>query len=185
MCPTGRFRRTPGEARRPEDGAASGASGRVNLDAAVADFAERFRAALEPPAQAQTTLDHESLRARFDEPLPQQGMAVDGVLADLEERTQGGLAGGTGGRYFGYVTGGALPAAAIVEAWTAAVDQNVGMWPLGPAAVELEQVTLRWLAELLGYPGASGYFGSGATMANTVCLAVARHAFGKRNGVDV
>jgi aromatic-L-amino-acid/L-tryptophan decarboxylase len=46
-------------------------------------------------------------------------------------------------------------------------------------------VTLRWLADLLGYPGESGYFGSGATMANTVGLAVARHWFGKKHGVEV
>src|SRR5204862_7438962 len=126
-----------------------------------------------------------TLAARFDEPLPEQGAPLESILGELDERSRDGLAGATGGRYFGYVTGGALPASAIVEAWTAAVDQNVGMWPLGPAAVELEQVTLRWLAELLGYPGESGYFGSGATMANTVALAVARHWFAKRHGVNV
>jgi glutamate/tyrosine decarboxylase-like PLP-dependent enzyme len=59
------------------------------------------------------------------------------------------------------------------------------MWPLGPAGVELEQVTLRWLAELLGYPAGSGYFGTGATMANTIGLAVARHWFGRKHGIDV
>ena len=156
-----------------------------DLDAAVADLAERFRAALEPPARAAAELDSPTLRARFDEPLPDDGMPVEAILAQLDERSNGGLAGATGGRYFGYVTGAALPAAAIVEAWTAAVDQNVGMWPLGPAAVELEQVTLGWLADLLGFPSSSGYFGSGATMANTVSLAVARHWFGRKHGVDV
>jgi len=157
----------------------------AELDAAVRDLAERFRAALEPPAQAGVTLDRATLAGRFDEPLPERGLPLEAVLGELEARSRGGLAGATGGRYFGYVTGGALPAAAIVEAWTAAVDQNVGMWPLGPAAVELEQVTLRWLAELLDFPAASGYFGTGATMANTIALAVARHWFGKRHGVNV
>ena len=156
-----------------------------DLDAAVEDLAERFRAALEPPLRAAAELDSPTLHARFDEPLPEQGMPVEEILAQLDERSAGGLAGSTGGRYFGYVTGASLPGAAIVEAWTAAVDQNTGMWPLGPAAVELELVTLRWLAELLEFPGASGYFGSGATMANTICLAVARHWFGRRHGVDV
>ena len=155
------------------------------LDVAVRDFAERFRAALEPPAQAGVTIDRAALAARFDEPLPAHGAALETILGELERRSEGGLAGGTGGRYFGYVTGGSLPAAAIVQAWTAAVDQNVGMWPLGPSAVELEQVTIRWLGELLGFPAASGYFGSGATMANTVGLAVARHWFGRKHGVDV
>ena len=130
-------------------------------------------------------MDRAELAARFDEPLPEHGVALETILGELERRSAGGLAGGTGGRYFGYVTGGSLPAAAIVEAWTAAVDQNPGMWPLGPAAVELEQVTIGWLAELLGFPAASGYFGSGATMANTVALAVARHSFGRKHGVDV
>src|SRR5690242_10971431 len=161
----------------------TGVSG--DLDAAVADLAERFRAALEPPARAAAELDLATLRARFEEPLPEDGMPVEAILAQLDERSAGGLAGSTGGRYFGYVTGASLPAAAIVEAWTAAVDQNTGMWPLGPAAVELEQVTLGWLADLLGFPSSSGYFGSGATMANTVSLGVARHWFGRKHGVDV
>jgi aromatic-L-amino-acid/L-tryptophan decarboxylase len=156
-----------------------------SLDEAVRDFAERFRAALEPPAHAGATIGRAELAARFDEPLPQHGAPLESILAELEAKSAGALAGGTGGRYFGYVTGGTLPSAAIAAAWVAAVDQNVGMWPLGPAAVELELVTLRWLAELLEYPGESGYFGSGATMANTVALAVARHWFGRKHGVDV
>jgi glutamate/tyrosine decarboxylase-like PLP-dependent enzyme len=156
-----------------------------DVDAAVADFAERFRAALEPPSRAAAECDSPTLRARFDEPLPEVGLPIEAILGQLDDRSAGGLAGSTGGRYFGYVTGASLPAAAIVEAWTAAVDQNVGMWPLGPVAVELEQVTLRWLADLLAFPSASGYFGSGATMANTVGLAVARYWFGRKHGVDV
>jgi glutamate/tyrosine decarboxylase-like PLP-dependent enzyme len=157
----------------------------ADLDAAVADLAERLRAALDPPARAGVTIDAAALRARLDEPLPEHGMPLERIVAELEERAEPGLAGSTGGRYFGYVTGAALPAAVLAQAWATAVDQNPGMWPLGPAAVEAEQVTLRWLAELLGFPFGSGYFGSGATMANTVCLAVARNRFGREHGVDV
>ncbi|HZC29011.1 MAG TPA: aminotransferase class V-fold PLP-dependent enzyme, partial [Gaiellaceae bacterium] len=157
----------------------------AEVDAAVDAFAARLRAALEPPAAAAVTVDSATLRAQLDEPLPEEGLPVERVVDELERRTRGGLAGGTGGRYFGYVTGAALPAAVLAEAWTAAVDQNVGMWPLGPAAVELEQLTLEWLADLLEYPRGSGYFGSGATMANTIGIALARQAFGERHGVDV
>src|SRR5690348_2247894 len=128
----------------------------ADLDAAVADFATRFRAALDPPTQAGVTMDRAALAARFDEAPPEHGAPLESILGALAARSAGGLAGGTGGRYFGYVTGGSLPAAAIVEAWTAAVDQNPGMWPLGPAAVELEQVTIGWLADLLGFPAESG-----------------------------
>ena len=157
----------------------------ADLDAAVDQLAESFRRALDEPVRATASHDAWTLRERFDEPLPRNGMSAADVLRELEAKSDGGLAGGTGGRYFGYVTGGVVPAAAIVEAWTAAVDQNVGMWPLGPAAVELEQVTLSWLADLFEYPHGSGYFGTGATMANTLGLALARHAFGERHGVDI
>jgi aromatic-L-amino-acid/L-tryptophan decarboxylase len=155
------------------------------LDAAVDELARAFRAALDEPERATTSLDVRTLHERFDEPLPHAGSSAADVLRELETKSAGGLAGGTGARYFGYVTGGAVPAAAIAEAWTAAVDQNTGMWPLGPAAVELEQVTIRWLAELLEVPHGTGYFGSGATMANTIALAIARQAFGEKHGVDV
>jgi glutamate/tyrosine decarboxylase-like PLP-dependent enzyme len=157
----------------------------VELDAAVDQLARSVRGALEEPERATAALDARTLRARFDEPLPRGGMRAADVLKELEDKVAGGLAGGTGSRYFGYVTGGTLPAATIVEGWTAAVDQNVGMWPLGPAAVELEQVTLRWLADLLEVPFGSGYFASGATMANTIGIALARQAFGEQHGVDV
>ena len=112
-------------------------------------------------------------------------MPLERLLADLEERLSGSLAGTTGGRYFGYVTGGVLPGAAIVHAWSAAVDQNPGLWALSPGASELEEVALRWLAELLDYPAESGIFTTGATMANLTGLLVGRHAFARRHGVDV
>ena len=155
------------------------------LDAAVADLAARFRAALEDPPWAGVDLDAEEVRARLDEPLPETGLAVDEVLPKLAERVGPGLAGTTGGRYLGYVTGGVLPAAAIAQAWAVAVDQNTGLWALGPAASELEQVVLGWLAELLDLPRGSAVFTSGAAGANVVCLAVARHNVGKTFGVDV
>jgi glutamate/tyrosine decarboxylase-like PLP-dependent enzyme len=155
------------------------------LDAAVDDLAARLRRALEPPTVAAVGLDAAAVRSRLEEPLPEQGMPAGHVLGELEERLEGTLPGTTGGRYFGYVTGGVLPAAALAHAWAAAVDQNPGLWALSPGASELEEVVLGWLAELLGVPLRSGVFTSGATMANIVCLTVARHAVAERLGVDV
>jgi glutamate/tyrosine decarboxylase-like PLP-dependent enzyme len=155
------------------------------LDAAVADLAARFRRALEPPLRAGVDADAETLRARLEGPLPERGMPIERVLGELVERVEPGLAGTTGGRYLGFVTGGVLPAAAIAQAWATAVDQNPGLWALAPAATELEQVVLGWLADLLGLPRGGATFTSGGAGANLVGLAVARHSVGKRAGVDV
>jgi glutamate/tyrosine decarboxylase-like PLP-dependent enzyme len=155
------------------------------LDAAVADLAARFREALEEPAHAGVDLDAAQVRALVDEPLPERGLPVEEVLGELVERTAPGLTGSTGGRYLGYVTGGVLPAAAIAQAWAAAVDQNTGLWSIGPAASELEQVVLGWLTHLLQLPRGGAVMTSGAAGANLVCLAVARQWAGRRAGVDV
>jgi glutamate/tyrosine decarboxylase-like PLP-dependent enzyme len=155
------------------------------LDAAVADLAQRFRAALDPPARVGAPIDAATLRARLDEGLPERGLPVEEVLPELAERVEPGLVGSTGGGYMGFVTGGVLPAAALAQAWAVAVDQNSGLWALSPAATEIEQLVLRWLAELLELPHESAVFTSGAAGANLVSLAVARHRVGQQCGVDV
>jgi glutamate/tyrosine decarboxylase-like PLP-dependent enzyme len=155
------------------------------LERALADLAERFRQALEPATHAGVDVDAPTLRARLEEPLPERGLPVDAVLPELAERVAPGLAATTGGRYLGYVTGGLLPAGAIAQAWAVAVDQNTGLWALSPAATELEQVVLRWLADLLELPHRGATFTSGAAGANLIGLAVARHWAGKQQGVDV
>ena len=139
------------EARRrfAAGGPAPAGDGVESLDAAVADLARRFRAALDPPAHAGVDVDAPSLRARLEGPLPEHGQALEEVLGALADLVEPGLAGTTGGRYLGFVTGGLLPSAAIAQAWAVAVDQNPGLWALAPAATELEQVVLGWLADLL------------------------------------
>ena len=155
------------------------------LDAAVADLAERFRAALDPPERVGAPVDAASLHARLAAPLPEAGTPIESVLAELVEAVSPGLVGSTHGGYLGFVTGGVLPAAAIAHAWAVAVDQNAGLWALSPAATELEQVVTRWLAELLDLPHEAAVLTSGAAGANLVCLAVARHSVAKKCGVDV
>jgi glutamate/tyrosine decarboxylase-like PLP-dependent enzyme len=90
-----------------------------------------------------------------------------------------------GPRYFGFVTGGALPVA-VAAAWLAAAwDQNAGTAVMSPAAARLDAVALRWVTELLGLPrGTGGGFVTGATMANATCLAAARDAVLTRHGWD-
>jgi glutamate/tyrosine decarboxylase-like PLP-dependent enzyme len=92
----------------------------------------------------------------------------------------------TGGRYYGFVVGGALPAALAANWMAAAWDQNAGMTVLSPVSAALEEITQRWLLDLLALPAESGVgFVTGATMANLSGLAAARHAVLKRVGWDV
>jgi glutamate/tyrosine decarboxylase-like PLP-dependent enzyme len=92
-------------------------------------------------------------------------------------------------RFWGYVTSSAAPIGALAELLAAAVNPNVGAWPLSPMASEIEAQTVRWIAELLHYPGdCGGLFVSGGNMANIVCFLAARQAKAGRDirklGVD-
>ena len=92
----------------------------------------------------------------------------------------------TGGRYYGFVTGGVLPAALAASWMSSTWDQNGFGYTNSPVAVVLEEIALRWLVDLLGLPsGCGGAFVTGATMANFTALAAARHAVLKRTGWDV
>ena len=80
-------------------------------------------------------------------------------------------------RFWGYITSSAAPIGALAELLAAAVNPNVGAWPLSPMASEIEAQTIRWVAELLNYStDCGGLFVSGGNVANIVCFLAARQA---------
>jgi aromatic-L-amino-acid/L-tryptophan decarboxylase len=85
-------------------------------------------------------------------------------------------------RFWGYITSSGAPLGALGELLAAAVNPNVGAWLLSPMASEIEAQTIRWVAEMIGYPvTCAGLFVSGGNMANFVCFLAARHAHAEKN----
>ncbi len=127
-----------------------------------------------------------ALRARLTRDLPNEGMPAEDVVAELVRDVEGGLVGSAGGRFFAWVVGGLLPAALAADWLSSAWDQNAGIYVSGPAAALAEEISARWLKDLLGIPqNASFAFVTGCQMAHVTCLAAARHALLKRAGWDV
>ncbi|WP_327136507.1 pyridoxal-dependent decarboxylase [Streptomyces sp. NBC_01340] len=119
------------------------------------------------------------------EPLPAEGRGAQGALSRFTERWAPGFSGSAGPRYLGFVTGGATPASLTGDWLTGAYDQNVSGGG-GSSASALERETVGWLRELFGLGEAhSGAFVTGATVSNTVGLAIAREWLGERLGVSV
>lgn len=80
-------------------------------------------------------------------------------------------------RFMGYITSSAAPLGALADLLAATVNPNVGGWELSPVASEIEAQTVRWVAELVGYPATcGGLLVSGGNMANFVCFLAARRA---------
>jgi len=119
-------------------------------------------------------------------PLPEEPTAPQEVLAALDRIGSPATVATQGGRYFGFVTGSAQPAALAASWLTSAWNQNAAMRVMSPAAAAFEDIALEWLRDLLGLPdGTAGAVVTGATMANFTGLAAARHALLDRAGWDV
>jgi len=131
------------------------------------------------------TADAATLRAQLDKPLANEGLPAQQVIAELARDVQGGLLGSAGGRFFGWVIGGALPAAVAADWLTSTWQQNAGLYATSPAAAIVEETTGKWLKELFGLPlQASFALVTGCQMAHVTCLAAARHALLKKHGWD-
>jgi glutamate/tyrosine decarboxylase-like PLP-dependent enzyme len=129
------------------------------------------------------TSDAESLRARIARPLPAEGMAADRVIEDLVRDVNGGLLGTAGGRFFGWVIGGVVPAALAADWLTSAWQQNAALYATSPAAAIVEETVGQWLIDIFRLPAHSSFaLVTGCQMAHVTCLAAARHAlFAKRD----
>jgi glutamate/tyrosine decarboxylase-like PLP-dependent enzyme len=149
------------------------------------EHAESFLAGLDArPVYPAATF--KELLEELGHPLQRQSLDPVAVIDELVAIASRGIVATAGPRYFGFVTGGTLPAALAADWLTTAWDQNAALHVMSPAAAAVEQVAARWLLEVLGLPPTSSVgLVTGATMANVTCLAAARHEVLRREGWDV
>jgi len=135
-----------------------------------------------PVAPAQQALD---ALAVLDEPLPEGPTDPEAVIDLLDRVGSPATAATTGGRFYGFVHGGSLPAALAANWLAGAWDQNAVLYASSPIGSRLEEVAQRWLTQVLNLPEDCGVgFVTGATMANFTGLAAGRTAMLERLGWD-
>jgi glutamate/tyrosine decarboxylase-like PLP-dependent enzyme len=131
-------------------------------------------------------VDAAGVRAALGGPLPEHGEDPTAVVDALAAGVEPGLVATAGPRHFGFVIGGALPAALAADWLVSAWDQNAAFHALSPAAAAIEEITSAWAVDVLGLPTQAGVgFVTGGQGANTTCLAAARHAVLAKAGWDV
>lgn len=138
----------------------------------VVELAADTLAAL-PGARAFPDTSGAQVSAAFDAPVPEDGLgpaALDGLARVVA------LSRAPGPRFFGYVLGSGEPVGALADLLASVLNQNVTAWRSAPAAVTIERVVVRWLAESIGCPGFSGSLTGGGSSANMMALAMARES---------
>lgn len=152
---------------------------------AAAAHARRYLTSL-PERRVGASAGAGAVRDVLGGPLPEHGEDPAAVIDALAAGAEPGLVASAGPRHFGFVVGGALPAALAADWLVSAWDQCAAFHALSPAAAAVEDIAAAWVLELLGLPAtASVGFVTGGQAANTTCLAAARHTVLARVGWDV
>src|SRR5712664_2699411 len=160
---------------------------RYGLDALsfAAERGQRYASEIKERRVAPTEPQIREL-SKFHEAFPENSSDPRSVVAMLDELGSPATVATAGGRYFGFVTGGALPASLAASWLASAWDQNAGLRVMSPVGVELEDVALGWICEALHLPAeCEGGLVTCATLANFTALAAARYALLRKAGWDV
>jgi glutamate/tyrosine decarboxylase-like PLP-dependent enzyme len=133
-----------------------------------------------------TAATRAQLLAALGGPLPIGASDPGAVIDRLARDADPGIVASIGPRYFGFVTGGAVPVTVAADWLSSAWDQNAGLFVASPIAAVLEDIVSGWLLEMLGLPPTANVgFVTGCHMANFTGLAAARHEVLRRAGWNV
>jgi len=126
----------------------------------------------ELPAYVQT---NEKGRGVYDLPFEDQPKNFDTILQTLKSEVDSQGLNPASGKHAGYIPGGGLYPSAIADYLAAVTNRYTGVFFSSPGAVRIENMCIRWMCDLIGYPdGAAGNLTSGGSIANLVGLVAAR-----------
>jgi aromatic-L-amino-acid decarboxylase len=117
--------------------------------------------------------------AQLPERAPEHGESFEEIFEDFKRIIVPATTHWNHPRFFAYFATSAEPSAVAAEALSATLDVKAMLWRTSPAATELEEVTMRWLADLLDLPREwTGIIYDTASIAGFTALAAAREALG-------
>ncbi|HEY3746960.1 MAG TPA: aminotransferase class V-fold PLP-dependent enzyme, partial [Gemmatimonadaceae bacterium] len=118
----------------------------------------------------------------LDAPISENGVSLERVVALLEKDVLKPGGNPASGGYLAYIPGGGLYHSALGDFLGAVSDKYAGVFFAGPGAVRMENMLVRWVADLVGYPaGAGGHITSGGSLANLAAITAAREAHGLKS----
>ncbi len=122
----------------------------------------------------------------FREPLPLEAADSYQIIEQLHHYGSSATVAQTGGRYFGFVNGGIIPASLAVKWLVDTWDQNAALYVMSPISSVLEEVCEGWLRELFGFPTGTAVGFVGGSSAATLCgLTAGRNRLLEQSGYDV
>ncbi len=127
----------------------------------------------------------EELAAATGKMITEQGIGPDAALALFNDVLAPACISSDHPRYLAFVPTAPTEAATFFDLVVSAANIYGDWWLEGAGAIYAEMQTLRWIADLAGFPaGAEGVFLSGGTAGNLTALTVARQTWRRRHDTD-
>lgn len=143
----------------------------------VALVSEYLNETREGGGRVSTRHTPEELAARFDEPMPREGMSISRVASRLRSDVIADCNRLYHPMYMGHQVAPPLPVAVWTEPLISALNQSVAVWEMSPTATVIEHRVIRWMTDLIGWDNDSGgTLTSGGTEATFTALLAARNA---------
>jgi glutamate/tyrosine decarboxylase-like PLP-dependent enzyme len=159
-----------------------GAAQRKKLRDAVVGSSERFLRGVDSLAAYVETEDKGI--GLLDAPISEGGISLEAAIGKVEHDVIRPGANPASGGHLAYIPGGPIYHSALADYWAAVTNKYVGIFFTGPGPVRMENLLIRWVADLVGYPAtAGGTIASGGSIATLTAIATARDAHGLK-GAD-
>ena len=114
-------------------------------------------------------------------PIGESGAPLEEVMALLERDVIRPGGNPASGGHLAYIPGGGLYHSALADFLAAVTNKYAGIFFTGPGPVRMENLLVRWVADLVGYPAAAGgSIASGGSLATLTAVTTARDAHGLR-----
>ncbi len=143
----------------------------------VTDYADNFLSQIYD-LPAYVTTDDKG-KGIYDSPIGEEPISIGEVLELLAQQVdRPGLNPASGG-HLGYIPGGGIFHSAPADFLADVTNRYSGVFFASPGAVRMENMLLKWMADVVGYPPESaGNLTSGGSIANLIGIVTARDAFG-------
>ena len=113
----------------------------------------------------------------LDRPIGERGIPIEEAIALFERDVVRPGASTASAGHLAYIPGGGIYHGALGDYLAAVSNKYAGVFFAGPGPVRMENLLIRWVADLVGYPAtAAGNIASGGSIATLIAIVTARDA---------
>ncbi len=113
----------------------------------------------------------------YDSPVSEKPVKIDKALKLIKENVDTPNLNPASGGHLGYIPGGGIYISSLADYMADVTNRFAGVFFASPGAVRMENMLIRWMCDLTGYPkSAGGNLASGGSVANLIAVTTARDA---------